>query len=63
MGVVEQEGAVEQVPEATRTLVGYSLQKFNHRKEDDRSALILKQNYNNSLQNMKQKTNDDTLQI
>lgn len=41
MGVVgeqqqqEEEGRVvrEEVPEATRTLVGYSLQKFNHRKQ------------------------------
>lgn len=53
MGVVQEEevGALEEepVPEATRTLVGYSLQKFNHRKEDDWSALILKHNYSPQL--------------
>lgn len=41
MGVVEEEEEEEvevveeeeQLPEATRTLVGYSLQKFNHPKK------------------------------
>lgn len=42
MGVVEEEEEEEvevveeeRLPEATRTLVGYSLQKFNHRKKKE----------------------------